>query len=156
MTTNSRDFYIICHNIRSLYNIGTMFRTADALGVSQLFLTGYSGQPPRKEISKVALGAEETVAWQHFKNINYLIDKLKKQGVKIVALEIDEQAIDYKKFKPKFPLALLVGNEVSGLSTTILKKVDQTISLPMHGVKESLNVGVAMAVAGYHIISFKK
>ncbi|MCD4761151.1 TrmH family RNA methyltransferase [bacterium] len=154
MTTN-RDFHIICHNIRSLYNIGTMFRTADALGVSQLFLTGYSGQPPRKEITKVALGAEESVPWQHYKDIAYLLKKLKKQGVQIIALEKDEQAIDYLSFKPKFPLALLVGNEVQGLSPALLKKSDKIIALPMKGIKESLNVGVAMAVAGYYINQFR-
>ena len=151
MTTNNK-FYIIAHNIRSLYNIGTMFRTADALGVDRLFLTGYSGQPPRKEISKVALGAEESVEWQHYKSLSYLIKKLKKDGVKIIALETSDQAINYLDFKPKFPLALLLGNEVRGVSEVMLKQVDTTISLPMNGIKESLNVGVAMAVAGYHII----
>ncbi|MBT4516501.1 MAG: TrmH family RNA methyltransferase [Candidatus Komeilibacteria bacterium] len=151
MTTNNK-FYIIAHNIRSLYNIGTMFRTADALGVDRLFLTGYSGQPPRKEISKVALGAEESVEWQHYKSLSYLIKKLKKDGIKIIALETSDQAINYLDFKPKFPLALLLGNEVRGVSEVMLKQVDTTISLPMNGIKESLNVGVAMAVAGYHII----
>lgn len=154
MTIN-KNFYIIAHNIRSLYNIGTMFRTADAMGVDQLFLTGYSGKPPRKEISKVALGAEDSVPWQHYKNISYLLDKLKKQGVQIVALEINKKAKSYLDFKPKFPVALIVGNEVSGVSKSIIDKVDQTIYLPMHGIKESLNVGVAMAVAGYHIIKHR-
>lgn len=149
-------FYIIAHNIRSLYNIGTMFRTADALGVDQLFLTGYSGQPPRKEISKVALGAEESVDWQHYKSLSYLIKKLKKEGVQIIALETGEKSMDYLDFKPKFPTALLLGNEVRGVSPAMLRQVDATISLPMNGIKESLNVGVAMAVAGYHIIKFRK
>lgn len=154
MTTNNK-FFIIAHNIRSLYNIGTMFRTADGAGVDQLFLTGYSGRPPRKEISKVALGAEESVPWQHYKNLSYLLKKLKKEGVKIVALEIGEQAISYLDFKPQFPLALLVGNEVRGVSKILLGQVDQQIFLPMNGIKESLNVGVAMAIATYHIASYK-
>lgn len=153
--TTTKDFYIICHNIRSLYNIGTMFRTADALGANQLFLTGYSGRPPRKEISKVALGAEESVPWQHYKSLSYLIKKLKKQGVTIVALETGDKSIDYRNFKPNFPIALIVGNEVRGLSQSTLKKVDFVIELPMKGIKESLNVGVAMAVAGYHIDKFR-
>jgi len=151
----NNNFYIIAHNIRSLYNIGTMFRTADALGVDRLFLTGYSGKPPRKEISKVALGAEESIPWQHYKSLSYLIRKLKKEGFKIVALETGDQSIDYLNFKPQFPLALLVGNEVRGISPAMLKQVDKSISLPMNGIKESLNVGVAMAVAGYHIIKFR-
>jgi 23S rRNA (guanosine2251-2'-O)-methyltransferase len=151
---NKQEFYIIAHNIRSLYNIGTMFRTADALGAS-LVLSGYSGHPPRKEISKVALGAENTVPWEYHKNISYILKKLKVQGVQIIALEKTPKSINYLDFKPKFPLALLVGNEVRGVSPAILKKVDQIISLPMNGEKESLNVGVAMAVAGYYIISKK-
>lgn len=151
----NKEFFIIAHNIRSLYNIGTMFRTADALGVDQLFLTGYSGQPPRKEISKVALGAEETMPWEHHKNISTLVKKLKKQGVQIIALEKTKNAIHYLKFKPRFPLALIVGNEIQGVSPALLKQADKIIYLPMNGQKESLNVGVAMAVAGYHIISQK-
>ena len=151
MTTNS--FFIIAHNIRSLYNIGTIFRTADALGINQLFLTGYSAQPPRKEISKVALGAENSVPWQYYKNISPLLAKLKKQGVKIIALETSKSAINYLDFKPNFPLALLIGNEVRGLSQSLLKQADEIIFLPMKGQKESLNVGVAMAVAAYYIIS---
>lgn len=153
--TNKKDFYIIAHNIRSLYNIGTIFRTADGLGADRLFLTGYSGRPPRKEISKVALGAEEAVSWQHYKSLTYLINKLKKQDVQIVALEIGGRAINYLDFKPKFPLALIVGNEVRGISEATVKKADKTIYLPMAGIKESLNVGVAMAIASYYINQFR-
>ena len=151
----NKDLYIIAHNIRSLYNIGTIFRTADALGVQKLFLTGYSGYPPRKEISKVALGAEESVLWQHYKSLNYLIKKLKKEQINIIALEIDQDSLNYLDYQPNFPLALIVGNEVKGLSSKILKNIEQKISLPMQGLKESLNVGVALAVAGYYIISKK-
>ena len=151
----SKDLYIIAHNIRSLYNIGTIFRTSDAIGVKKLFLTGYSGHPPRKEISKVALGAEESIEWKHYKSLNYLLKKLKKNKVKIIALETNKNSINYLKFKPKFPLALIVGNEVRGLSSSILKNVDKTIFIPMNGIKESLNVGIAMAIAGYYIISKK-
>lgn len=150
----NNNFYIIAHNIRSLYNVGTIFRTADGLGVDRLFLTGYSGYPPRKEISKVALGADQSVPWEYHNNLGLLLKKLKKNGVKIIALEIDSQAINYLDFKPSFPLALLIGNEVRGLSKSTLAKADKIIFLPMNGSKESLNVGVAMAVAGYHIIKF--
>ena len=151
----NNQLYIIAHNIRGLYNIGTMLRTADALGVDKLFLTGYSGCPPRKEISKVALGAEESVPWKHYSSLSYLLKKLKKEKVNIIALETGKDSIDYLKFKPKFPLVLIVGNEVKGIYSSILKNVDQKISLPMNGIKESLNVGVSMAVAGYYIISKK-
>ena len=151
----NKDLYIIAHNIRSLYNIGTIFRTADALGIDKLFLTGYSGYPPRQEISKVALGAEESVNWQHYSSLNYLIKKLKKNKINIIALETGQDSIDYLKYKPNFPLALIVGNEVKGLSSKILNNIDQKISLPMNGLKESLNVGIALGVAGYYIISKK-
>jgi 23S rRNA (guanosine2251-2'-O)-methyltransferase len=154
MTANN-SFYVIAHNIRSLYNIGTIFRTADALGVTQLFLTGYSGYPPRPEIAKVALGAEQTVPWKHCQNISAVVKKLKKQGIKIISLEICPQALDYRRFKPSFPLALVVGNETRGLSLALLKKSDQIIYLPMQGQKESLNVGVSMAVAGYYLNNFR-
>ena len=151
----NKSFYLIAHNIRSLYNVGTMFRTADALGVDQLFLTGYTGQPPRKEISKVALGAEDVVPWKHYKSTTHLIKKLKKEGVDIIALERNDQSIDYLDFKPKFPVALILGHEVDGVSSQLLKQADKIVSLPMNGIKESLNVGVAMAVAAYHIISHR-
>ncbi|MBT4349798.1 RNA methyltransferase [bacterium] len=152
---NNKEFYLIAHNIRSLYNVGTIFRTADALGVDRLFLTGYTGCPPRKEISKVALGAEDSVPWKHYKNTTHLIKKLKAEGVQIIALEKNNKSINYLDFKPKFPVALILGHEIEGVSSQLLKQADKTISLPMNGIKESLNVGVAMAVAGYHVISQK-
>jgi len=151
MITDSPQFFIIAHNIRSLFNVGTIFRTADALGIDKIYLTGYSGHPPASQIAKVALGSENSVPWEYQLNISTLFTKLKKQGVKIVALELGAGAIIYNKFKPEFPLALLLGNEVRGVSKSLLKKVDSTIYLPMYGQKESLNVGVAMGVAGYYI-----
>ncbi|MFH1456595.1 MAG: RNA methyltransferase [Patescibacteria group bacterium] len=146
-----KDFYVICDNIRSLENIGSIFRTADALGVSKIFLCGISGKPPHHKISKTALGAENTIPFEHHKQIGRLIDKLKKEKVQIVALEQDKKAILYTKFKPKFPLALIIGNEVKGISPNILKKCDKIIYLPMSGQKESLNVSVSFGVAGYEI-----
>ena len=160
------DFYVICDNIRSLENIGSIFRTSDALGVSKIFLCGISGKTPpweaglHKKIAKTALGAEKTVQFEYFKDASKLIDKLKNPSaglgqakVQIVALEQDKKAILYTKLKPKFPLALIVGNEVKGVSKKILKKCDKIIFLPMHGKKESLNVSVAFGIAGYQIIN---
>ena len=149
-----KEFYVICDNIRSLENIGSIFRTADALGVSKIFLCGISGKPPHHKISKTALGAEKTIAFEYYKQIGRLIDKLKKDKISIIALEQSKDAILYLKFKPRFPLALIVGNEVKGISKAILKKCDKVIELPMAGKKESLNVSVAFGVAGYHIINF--
>src|ERR1035437_7945286 len=112
------NFYVICDNIRSLENVGSIFRTSDALGVSKIFLCGITAKVPawetglHKKIAKTALGAEKTVAFEHCKSISKLIDKLKKEGVQIIALEQDKKAINYLKFKPKFPLALILRNEV--------------------------------------------
>jgi tRNA G18 (ribose-2'-O)-methylase SpoU len=156
-----KEFYVICDNIRSLENIGSIFRTSDALGVSKIFLCGISGKLPawetglHKKIAKTALGAEKTVPFEYFKDTGRLIDKLKKDKIEIVALEQDKKAVPYDKFKPKFPLALIVGNEVKGVSKKILQKSDKIIFLPMHGKKESLNVSVAFGVAGYNIINNK-
>ncbi len=147
-----KDFYVICDNIRSLENIGSIFRTSDALGVSKVFLCGISGKPPHHKISKTALGAEETIPFEYYRQIGRLVDKLKKEKVQVVALEQDKKAILYTKLKPKFPLALIVGNEVKGVSKKILKKCDKIIFLPMHGKKESLNVSVSFGITGYNII----
>jgi len=149
------EFYVICDNIRSLENIGSIFRTADALGVSKIYLCGISGKPPHPKISKTALGAEKNIPWEYIKQIGRLIDKLKKDKIKIVALEQTKQSIDYRKFNPQFPLALIVGNEVKGISSNVLKKCDKIIFLPMLGQKESLNVSVAFGVAGYEINKYR-
>lgn len=150
-----KKFYIICDNIRSLENIGSIFRTADALGVSKIFLCGISGKPPHHKISKTALGAEKIIPFEYHRQTGRLIDKFKKDKISIVALEQDKKAIIYIKFKPKFPLALIVGNEVKGISKSILDKCDEIIFLPMQGKKESLNVSVAFGVAGYEINKFR-
>lgn len=147
-----RDFFVICDNIRSLENIGSIFRTADALGVSKIFLCGISGYPPNHKISKTALGAEKTIPFEYCKQTWRLIDRLKKDKIQIVALEQSKKAIDYRKFEPKFPLVLIIGNEVKGISKKVLVKADKIIYLPMSGQKESLNVSVAFGVAGYYII----
>ena len=146
-----RDLYVVCDNIRSLENIGSIFRTADALGVTKIFLCGISGRPPHDRIAKTALGAEKIVPFEYHKQTGRLIDRLKKEKIRIVALEQDKKAIIYTRFKPKFPLVLVVGHEVKGISKSILKKADQVIYLPMKGQKESLNVSVAFGVAGYQI-----
>lgn len=150
-----KEFYVICDNIRSLENIGSIFRTSDALGVSKIYLCGISGKPPHHKISKTALGAEEKVPFEYCKQTSRLIDKLKKSKINIITLEQDKKAISFTKFKPKFPLALILGNEVKGISKKILQKSDKIIYLPMSGQKESLNVSVAFGVAGYEINKYK-
>jgi tRNA G18 (ribose-2'-O)-methylase SpoU len=150
-----KEFYVIVDNIRSLENIGSIFRTADALGVSKIYLCGICGTPPNSKISKTALGAEKTIPWEYVKQTGRLIDKLKKQGIEITALEQAKNSINYAKYKPNFPIALIIGNEVKGISPKTLQKCNKVIELPMLGKKESLNVSVAFGVAGYEIIKNK-
>lgn len=150
-----KDFYVVVDNIRSLENIGSIFRTADAIGVKKIFLCGISGIPPinknQKDFLKTALGAEKTVPFEYHKQTARLLKKLKQDNISIIALEQSKKAIPYTRFKPKFPLALVLGNEVKGISKSVLEAVDHVIDLPMLGKKESLNVAVAFGVAGYFI-----
>lgn len=155
MKENKRLFYVICENIRSLENIGSIFRTADALGVDKILLCGISGKPPHEKISKTALGAEKTIPFEYYQQTWPAVEKLKKEKFQIVSLEQDKKSILYTKFKPKFPLALIIGNEVKGISKKTLNKSDKIIYLPMQGKKESLNVSVAFGVAGYEINKFR-
>ena len=148
------EIVLIAHNIRSLFNVGSLFRTADAAGVSKLYLTGYTPAPvdemgrPRKEIAKTSL------EWEKSDSISRILDRLSGQGFFIVALENTPRAIDYKRLRPRFPIALVVGNEVMGLSPRLIRRADSVIKIPMHGKKESLNVGVAFGVAVYKIREF--
>ncbi len=151
-----REFFVIAHNIRSLYNVGSIFRTADAFGVTKIYLTGYTGAPQnpiqQKRIAKSALGAENWVPWEYKKSAAKLIKSLRQNKVSIVALENNVKAIILSKFKPKFPLALVLGEEVRGIPKPILKLCNSTIEIPMYGKKESLNVSVAFGIAAYKII----
>ncbi len=148
-------FYVVCDNIRSLENIGSIFRTSDALGVNKIFLCGISGYPPSPKISKTALGAEKTISFEHRWKTWQVIKRLKKEKFRIVVLEQTEKSVLYTKFKPKFPLALVVGNEINGVSPSTLKLADKIIKIPMYGKKESLNVAVAFGIVGYEINKYR-
>jgi tRNA G18 (ribose-2'-O)-methylase SpoU len=143
---------VILPNIRSLYNIGSIFRTADAIGVEKIILTGRSGRPDKQsKIEKTSLGAEKSVTWEYEFHTWRLIEKLKKQGFEIVGLELTKNSLDYRKYKPKNKVAIILGNEVSGIAKSLLNRCDKIIHLPMVGKKESLNVAVAFSVIGYFI-----
>ncbi len=154
-----KKFVVVCDDLRSLYNIGSVFRTADGAGFDKIYLCGITGRPDsqkaKSKISKVALGAENIIKWEYVSQSWRLIDKLKKDGYQIVSLEQTPKSINYIDFKPKFPLALVIGNEVGGLKKSLLNKSDKIIEIPMRGQKESLNVSVAFGVAACWIGKFK-
>ena len=149
------ELYLIAHNIRSLHNVGSIFRNADAFGVTKVFLTGYTGTPPDSRLAKVALGAEEFVPWEYKKSLARVVKKLRAEKVKIAVLEnnVNYKVTSLAKYKPKFPLALILGEETKGNTKTILDLADDILEIPMHGQKESLNVSVACGVALYGIVS---
>ncbi len=155
---SKKELVLILDNIRSVFNVGSIFRTAECAGVSKIYLVGVTPDPvdrfgrERKDLAKVALGAEKKVEWEHVKNTSSLLKKFKVDGYQVIALEQAENSVDYKKFKPKFPLALILGEEVKGLSKKILELCDTTIEIPMMGEKESLNVSVATGVALFRIL----
>jgi 23S rRNA (guanosine2251-2'-O)-methyltransferase len=138
--------------------VGSIFRIADALGVSKIYLTGYTGTPPDPKIAKVALGAEEFVPWEKHQSAVRLIKKLRTSNpqTRIIALENNVKAprhsIDIKKYKPQFPLALLIGEETKGIEKKLLELCDEIIEIPMRGQKESLNVSVACGIAVYELL----
>lgn len=152
-------FIVICDSLRSLHNVGSVFRTADGAGIDKVYLCGITGIPDtqkhERQISKVALGAQNYVQWEYAKQSWRVVEKLKKEGYQIVSLEQSESSILYTKFKPKFPLALIVGNEGKGVKKSLLSRSDKIIDIPMRGQKESLNVSVAFGIAAYWIGGFK-
>lgn len=148
------DIVLLAHSVRSLWNVGSLFRTADSFAIEKIFLTGYTASPPRREISKTALGAEETVPWEKAEDPTQVIAKLKKQGFTIVALEQARGAKDLKKYEPPLKVCLIVGHEVLGVPKELLKLCDAVVHIPMHGSKESLNVAVAAGIALHHIRSW--
>lgn len=144
--------FVIAENIRSLFNVGSIFRTSDAARIEKLILTGFTGRPPRNEISKTALGADQSVPWAYAPSAANVITDFKKQGVKIVTLEHTDVSHDFKKVRFEFPLALVLGNEVNGVSEEVISLTDLAIEIPMFGVKQSLNVSVAYGIAVYEIL----
>ena len=146
-----RRLCFLCHNVRSLWNVGSFFRTCDAFAIEKIYLTGYTGFPPRKEISKTALGAEESVPWEHARDPLPVIDKLRRDGWSIVALEITDSAQDLTEFVAPDKVCLVVGHELTGIPEDILTNANAVIKIPMLGEKESLNVAVAAGIALHHL-----
>ncbi len=144
-------FCAVLNNIRSLYNVGSIFRTADGAGLEKLWLCGITGIPPDTKISKTALGAEKTVPWEYRRNAAELVEALRSQGYQTVILEQTVKSIPYETFEPKSPLCLIIGNEIEGVHDDLLAHCDAALEIEMAGLKNSLNVTVAFGVAAYHI-----
>lgn len=143
----------VLEDIRSLYNVGSCFRTADAMLLQKLILTGYTPTPPRKEISKTALGATETVPWEFFQDPVEAALSLKQEGYALYALEITDGSIPLDKLDGlTFPVAFVAGNEITGVGPEMLKQCDGAIEIPMFGVKHSLNVAVAFGIAAWELV----
>ncbi len=153
----SKQIYLILDNIRSAQNVGAIFRTADAVGVTKIFLVGYTPAPvdqfarASSQIAKAALGAEKVIPWEKVTTLASVFKKLAKEKVTIIALEQSKDSLDYKKVKSKGDWALLVGNEVEGIVPKVLKQCDVIAEIPMKGSKESLNVSVATGIALFQI-----
>lgn len=148
----NHEICLLLHDIRSVYNVGAIFRTADAVGVSKIYLTGYSPTPvdrfnrPRTDFAKCALGSELTVPWEYAKTPARVLTRLKKDGFQVISVEQSADSVDYKKVKPPAKSIVVFGNEVSGVSKSILTKSDVIAEIPMKGKKESLNVSVSAGI----------
>ncbi len=150
---------IVLDNIRSVHNVGSIFRTADAANVDMIHLCGYTPQPidrfgrMRKDFNKVSLGAEKTVKWKHFENTLDALKELKENNFTIIAIEQAENSTDYKKVEASDKTAFVFGNEPSGISKDVLDKCDIIAEIPMRGKKESLNVSVSAGIALFRILN---
>ena len=145
---------ILVEDIRSVHNVGSIFRTADGFGAEKIYLTGYTAQPPREDLNKTALGAEDTVPWEYYENPLNAANMIKKQGISIVLMEQTKLSKSLYEIDWKFPVCFIVGNEVNGVSEELSKMAEIHAELPMRGVKQSLNVSVAVGVVGYEIARF--
>lgn len=149
-------FVVILNNIRSLHNVGSIFRTCDGVGVEKLYLCGITGYPPNGQIAKTALGADLRVPWEYQREAMDVVSALKQQGYQIVLLEQIDGSIDHDAFIPKKPVCLVVGHEVMGVDARLLDASDCAVEIEMAGSKNSLNVSVAFGVIAYHIRRFLK
>lgn len=143
---------VIVDNIRSLYNVGSIFRTSDGALIEKLMLTGYTPRPPRKEIEKTALGATKSIPWEYVSSPHVALDALRSDGYRICCLELTAGSVPYFSIrKNDFPLCLIIGNEITGVSKELVAQCDLGIEIPMFGTKQSLNVAVAYGIAVFEL-----
>ncbi len=148
---------VVLENIRSMHNVGSVFRTADAFLIEAIYICGYTAQPPRKEIDKTALGATETVDWKYFSSTKKAVEELRKNEYKIFAIEQVDKSISLDMFAEAKAdkVVLIFGNEVSGVETETISLCDGCIEIPQFGMKHSLNISVAVGIVLWEIIRTK-
>lgn len=140
--------YVVLNSIRSNYNVGAIFRTSDGAMIEKLFLCGYTPCPPKKEVLKTALGSTDSVKWEYIKDAKSVIHEMKNKGIQICALELTDKSVPYHQIKSDdFPICLIVGNEITGVSQELLDLCDASVEIPQYGIKQSLNVAVAYGIA---------
>lgn len=155
---NNKNVFVLLNDIRSVHNVGSIWRTANAAGVNKIFLSGYTPLPidrfgrERRDFAKVALNSQKSVVWEYAENPVILVKRLKKEGFYIVATEQAKNSVDYKKVKIKKPVLFMVGNEVEGIPKKLQNLADIVAEIPMRGDKESLNVSVAFGVALFRML----
>ncbi len=143
---------ILLVDVRSLYNVGAFFRTADATCCEKVYLSGITGRPPKPGITKTALGAEESVAWEHHPDAATLVENLRRGNHEIAAVETNVRAVDLFDWRPRFPVCILFGHEVDGLRPALVELCDTCVRIPMLGRKHSLNVATAGGVVLYELL----
>lgn len=145
---------LVLDDIRSAHNVGAAFRTADAMGVEQIYLCGITAQPPHREITKTAIGATKSVAWKHYTDVASALTVLRDAGYLIVALEQTDEsmALQTHTLTSDTPIAIVVGNEVSGVSDAALSLADLALEIPQRGTKHSLNVSVSLGMALWELV----
>ena len=145
---------ILVENVRSVHNVGSIFRSADGFGAEKIYLSGYTAHPPREDLHKTALGAEDAVPWEYYEDPLDAAAVIKKEGIPLILIEQTKQSKSMYEIEWEFPLCFIVGNEVSGVSEELSAMTDIHAELPMRGVKQSLNVSVATGVVGYEFFRY--
>lgn len=156
MICTAMEMHLIAHNLRSAENIGALFRICDSLGVAKLWITGYSPTPRHRKVAKTALGAERVVDWECGTDLATTLARLRVGGCRIVGLENIEGATPLVEYLPQAKIALMLGNEIEGLTPSLLALCEDIVAIPQHGIKESLNVAVAAGIAAFWMMNHTK
>ncbi len=150
-----KDIYVLLNNVRSAFNVGSIFRTSDAINVKKIFLSGFTPYPPNVRLEKTALGALNYVEWEYNQDIFFILNKIKKENIPIYSVEQTINSDVYTEVRYPDKLCIAMGNEISGIEDEILVSSEKIVEIPMYGKKNSLNVSVAFGIIAYHIKNYK-